>query len=518
MCFSLVLECFLCILGVSYYEIASFYIAIRHTKMEKEGTEKKSFYITTTLPYVNAKPHIGHALEFIQADVIARWHSILGDDVVFNVWTDEHGLKMLQKAQEADMKVEDFIAMNVKTFEAFFEQFNIVYTNFYRTSLPYHDTVAQGMRERCVNNGDIYKKQYSGLYCVWCELFKTAKDLVDGKCPDHGTVPILLEQENYFFKLSKYRDQLANYYKGNAVLIPENKLAELLNFVENMEDISVSRTRESLSRWVSVPGDDSQVMYVRFDALSNYIGAVWFPHDMEKVEQFWPGVQIFGPDNLRFQGGIWQGMLASAGFPFTKKLLMHGMIFGSDGNKMSKSLWNVVDPMEQREKYGVDAMRYYLIAGIPTFGDGSYKEEDLINIANSHLADSFGNLLSRVITLANKKEVALVADRSICSPEVQEMLIDLWSKVEAYFNSYDLYNAAGAIHEIAMYANKYMNDIKPWDKETDSDLAKQCLQDLGVILYVLIPYYSAIVPDLAARAKELLEKMEKGVLFQKVGV
>lgn len=474
------------------------------------------FYITTTLPYVNAKPHIGHALEFIQADTIVRRHRLWGDDVVFNVGTDEHGLKMLQKAQEANMSVQDFVAMNVKTFEAFFEQFQIVYTNFYRTSLPNHIDVAQEMWNRCEKAGDIYKKQYTGLYCVWCESFKTPKELVDGKCPDHGTAPMAFEQENYFFRLSKYRDQLAAYYRENAVLSPENKLTELLNFVENMEDISVSRTKESLPRWVPVPGDETQVMYVWFDALSNYIGAVWFPHDMEKVELFWPWVQIFWPDNLRFQWAIWQWMLASAGFPFTKKLLMHGMIFGSDGNKMSKSLWNVVDPMEQLEKYGVDAMRYYLIAGIPTFWDWSYKEDDLVNIANSHLADSFWNLLSRVITLANKKELKLIDAVNTCSADVYTMLQQQQDQVNAFFDECDLYNAAGAIHEIAMYANKYMNDIKPWDKETDPDTAKQCLQDLGVILHTLVRYYSVIVPSLAQRAKTMLDTMEKGVLFNKL--
>ncbi len=480
------------------------------------SAEKNPFYITTTLPYANAKPHIGHALEFVQADVIARWHRLSGEDVLLNVGTDENGLKMRQKAQEAGMSVQDFIAMNVQTFTDFFEKFDIHYDYFYRTSLEDHKAVAQEMRKKCQERGDIYKKNYTGLYCVWCESFKTPKDLIDGKCPDHATEPILFDQGNYFFKLSNYRDELVAYFRDNKVLLPESKLPELLNFLENLEDISVSRTVESLPRWVPVPGDDTQVMYVWFDALSNYLGAIWFPDDMGKVEKFWPGVQIFWPDNLRFQGAIWQWMLASAWFPLTKTLLMHGMVLGNDGNKMSKTLGNVVDPIEQLEKYGIDAMRYYLIAGIPTFGDASYKEVDLINLVNSHLADSFGNLLSRVITLANKKEVALVDDVSVCSTSIHTMLQEQEKIITEYFDAYDLHSAAAAIHDICMYTNKYMNDVKPWDKESDPDIAKQCLQDLGVVIHTLIRFYSVIMPGLATRAQTMIDTMEKGVLFQKI--
>ncbi len=478
--------------------------------------DNNNFYITTTLPYVNAKPHIGHALEFVQADVIARWQKSQGKEVIFNVGTDEHGLKMLQKAQEAGMAVEDFVAMNVKTFVDFFEQFQISYTNFYRTSLSEHIPVAQGMWERCIAAWDIYKKAYTWLYCVGCESFKTPKDLVDGKCPDHGVPPVEFAQENYFFRLSKYRDQLATYYKENTVLLPENKRQELLNFVENMEDISISRTKESLPRWVPVPGDDSQVMYVWFDALSNYIGAAGFPHDMDKVAKFRPGVQIFGPDNLRFQWGIWQGMLASADFPFTKTLLMHGMVLGTDGNKMSKTLGNVVDPMEQLTQFGADAVRYYMIAWLPTFGDTAYKPEDLINMVNSHIADGFGNLLSRVIALANKKELTLHADISACTPAIRALLEEQKNRVAQYFDSYDLYNAANTIHEITMAANKHINDIKPWDKETDPALAQQCILDLWVALYTLVDLYAVIIPTIANKAKTMLETMEKGVLFTKL--
>ena len=436
------------------------------------------------------------------------------DEVLFNVWTDEHGLKMFQKAEELGMPVQAFVDMNANTFVEFFEKFGISYTNFYRTSAPSHIAVAQWMRNRCLAKGDIYKKKYTWLYCVWCESFKTGKDLIDGKCPDHQTAPIQFEQENYFFKLSAYKDQLKNHYTSTEALLPKNKLNELLNFIDQMEDISISRTKESLPRGVPVPNDPEQVMYVWFDALSNYIWAAWFPDDMEKVEKFWPGVQIFGPDNLRFQCAIRQGMLASAGFPLTKTFLMHGMILWPDGNKMSKTLGNVISPMDQLEKFGADAVRFYLIAWIPTFGDAAYKEDDLINLRNSRLANAFGNLLSRVITLANKKELSLAT--ALLSEQVSEKLYTTKEHITHLYDSYELFEAAWAIHDLALRANKYFDDHKPREKETDPLDAIQTLTDLWWVLRVLIDLYSPLIPDRCLQAKRMLDTQEKGILFDKL--
>ncbi len=472
------------------------------------------FYFTTTLPYVNAQPHIWHALEFVQADVICRRRKQQGDEVLFNVGTDEHWLKMFQKAEELGMPVQAFVDMNAQTFVDFFEQFSINYTNFYRTSSPTHTAVAQGMWNRCLAAGDIYKKSYTGLYCVGCESFKTAKDLVDGKCPDHHTTPINFEQENYFFKLSKYKEQLTTYYTENEALLPTNKLNELLNFLEQMEDISISRTKESLPRGVPVPGDDSQVMYVRFDALSNYIWAAWFPDDMKKVEAFRPGVQIFWPDNLRFQCAIRQGMLASAWFPLTKTFLMHGMILGPDGNKMSKTLGNVISPMDQLEKYGAEAVRFYLIAGIPTFGDAAYKEDDLVHLRNSRLANAFWNLLSRTITLANKKELSLQS--GIVSDETARKIYATKKQVIHLYDTYELYDAVLAIHDLALWANKYFDEHKPREKETAPLVALQTITDIGAILQTLIELYTPVIPQHCEQAQKMLTTQEKWVLFQKL--
>jgi len=514
-----------------------------------------NFYFTTTLPYVNAKPHIGHALEFVQADVICRRRKSQGDEVLFNVGTDEHGLKMFQKAEELGLPIQEFVNKNAQTFIDFFEAFAINYTNFYRTSAPTHTAVAQGMRNRCSEAGDIYKKSYSGLYCVGCESFKTSKDLISidtpnwtgwekieiaknmphmeilsdtewltmtqwfwskriQVCPDHLTEPVVFEQENYFFRLSKYKEQLTNYYTSTEALLPSNKLNELLNFLEQMEDISISRTKESLPRWVPVPDDDTQVMYVWFDALSNYIWAAGFPDDMDKVEKFWPGVQIFGPDNLRFQCAIRQGMLASAWFPLTKTFLMHGMILGPDGNKMSKTLGNVISPMDQLEKYGAEAVRFYLIAGIPTFGDAAYKEDDLINLRNSHLANAFGNLLSRVITLANKKELSIQS--GLVSDKATKKIYATKKHVTHLYNTYELYDAVWNIHDLALRANKYLDEHKPRDKEADPLDVLQTLTDLWAVLRTLIELYTPVIPKHCATAKTMLETQEKWILFQKI--
>ncbi|MEO6729340.1 MAG: methionine--tRNA ligase, partial [Candidatus Dojkabacteria bacterium] len=274
------------------------------------------FYLTTTLPYVNAAPHIGHALEFFQADAIVRHkRKQLGkENVFFNVGMDEHGLKIYQKAQAENKTPQEYADGNANNWVEFCKTFNISYDNFYRTTDPAHYKAAQAFWKKCDEAGDIYKKKYEGLYCVGCEEFKTEKDLVDGKCPLHNIEPIKYSEENYFFKLSKYREQLLEYYQSNRdKLKPDFKFDELINFIQGMEDISISRLKKNLPWGITVPGDDEQVMYVWFDALTNYANAVGFSTDEERFNEWWPSAtQIFGPDNLRFQCAIWQGMLLSA--------------------------------------------------------------------------------------------------------------------------------------------------------------------------------------------------------------
>ena len=476
-----------------------------------------AFYITTTLPYVNADPHMGHALEFIQADTIARYfRNKLGkDQVFFNLGTDEHGLKIYQKAQENTLSPQEFVDHFAKRFQEFCSQFSISYDNFYRTSSAEHTATVYKMWQTCLDKGDIYKKQYEGLYCVGCESFKTPKDLVDGLCPDHGVAPLHIAEENYFFKLSKYREELLAYFKQNPdFLSPSARLKELENFVMEMEDISISRSQEKVPWGIPVPNDPEQSIYVWFDALPNYIGAIGYGSNQEKFEKFWPGVQIFGPDNLRFQCAIWQGMLASCGLPFTQKALMHGTILDGEGKKMSKSLGNVVSPFEQIEKFGLDYVRYYVGAVLPTFGNSAYKESDLKDMCNAALADTYGNLLSRVVHLANAKEVEINAYDRV-EESFQTTVQELQQKAESCFDRFELSEAYKIVNELGIFANKYIVEQAPWKIEDKVSIEK-VLNNLSYALHVLNALYEPIIPDAAKKASEALASREKIVLFPKI--
>lgn len=482
----------------------------------------KNFYITTTLPYVNDIPHIGHTLEFIQADVIARFmRSKLGaSNVWFNVGTDEHGLKILQKAQSNNQPVEEYVEFYANKWKEFCEIFYITYDTFYQTSKPYHTPYAQKFWEKSFANGDIYKKKYSGQYCVGCEEFKTEKDLVDGICPLHNKPTVEVSEENYFFKLSHYKDKLLQWLEENPEVVqPASKQNELKNWIQNMDDISISRLKKNLPWGIEVPNDPEQVMYVWFDALTNYTNVLENKagagiQQSGGTENWWPGVQIFGPDNLRFQGAIWQSMLLSAGLQNTRKLLCHGMILAPDGTKMSKSIGNTVSPFDQFEKFGVEAVRYYLIAGLSTFGDASYKEEELVNLYNSALANNFGNLLNRVIHLANTEDIKL-SDSSKIESEFIQKVAEFSQNFDKLMSEYELQQAYSVTNDLADFGNKYITEQQPWSKSIEQSRVPIILNNLGYLLEVLINLYSYLLPESASKAKTMLDAQKEGVLFEK---
>jgi methionyl-tRNA synthetase len=478
--------------------------------------DNKKIYITTTLPYVNAEPHIGHALEFVQADAVSRYFkSKLGDEnVYFNVGTDEHGQKIFKKAQEEGIEIKEFVDKYAQRFKDFCELFFVEYDNFYRTSDESHHKAAQEFWNRCNENGDIYKKKYKGMYCIGCERFLTEKELVDGKCPDHGTVPEEREEENYFFKLSAYKDHLLQWLDENPdVLKPERKLDELKSIINDIEDISISRLKENLPWGIQVPDDPEQVMYVWFDALTNYAIAVGFGTDKDRLSQWWPGIQFFGPDNLRFQCAIWQGMLASAGLKHSSKLLEHGMILGPDGTKMSKSKGNVISPFDQQEKFGAEIVRFYLLTGISTYADSSYKEEDLVNMYNSRLANNFGNLLNRVVHLANTKGIKINNEETV-KKEFKDKVDSIKAEVEKLYDNYEIALAGEKIDELADLGNKYITENQPWS--TDIQSAELILNNLSYLLKTVIHLYTPIIPVSCSKAKDALEKSESIILFNKV--
>ena len=349
----------------------------------------------------------------------------------FNVGVDEHGLKVFTTAKENGTTPEAYLNGLIPKWLDFCEKFKIGFDSFYRTSSKEHHAVARNIWRICKDKGDIYKKHYEGLYCVGCESFLLEKDLVDGKCPDHDKAPTRYSEENYFLKLSTYAQSIIDYIENNpGFLKPESKKLELLNFLKDMEDISISRSRSNLPWGVEVPDDPDHTMYVWFDALTNYIGVVGFNTDMDRFHTWWPGVQLCGPDNLRFQGAIWQGLLGSIGLPFTKHLLVHGTILDSEGRKMSKSLGNVISPLNQYEKYGSDVCRFYMLGGLHTYEKCSYREEDLKSSYNTFLANNYGNLLSRLVHLATQKQIDIL-DPSKVQDDLRNKINDMKHKVEA---------------------------------------------------------------------------------------
>ena len=367
--------------------------------------DKKPFYLTTTLPYVNADPHIGFALELVQADILARHARLLGVDVFFNTGTDEHGQKIFQKAKEEGVDVNEYVDRYAARFGKLKETLNLSYDAFIRTTNKEHVIAAQELWRRCNMAGDVYKKKYKGLYCIGDEVFLKESDLVGGRCPNHpNMVLVTIEEENYFFRLSNYQKKLHDYLSGKEAVLPSWRREEALQFVAHgLEDFSISRERSRMDWGVPVPGDDSQVMYVWFDALTNYISTLGWPADTEgDFKKFWvegETVQIAGKDQVRFQSVMWQAMLMSAGLPTTQRVLYHGFIT-SGGHKMSKSLGNVIDPAVLVVEYGTDALRYYLARHVHTFEDSDFTAEHFKELYNANLANGLGNLTARIMKLA----------------------------------------------------------------------------------------------------------------------
>lgn len=476
----------------------------------------KKIYITTTLPYANSVPHVGHALEFFQGDALARFfrNKYGKDNVFFNVGIDENGLKLYNTAKASNKSPQEFVNELSIKWKEFCTKFKISYDYFYRTSDKNHHQNAKLIWDQCDKKGDIYKKHYEGLYCVGCESFLLERDLIDGKCPQHNEKPLRHSEENYFFKLSKYSKQILAYLEKNPdFLKPKSKLQELKNFIKNIEDISISRNKENLPWGVDVPTDCNHVMYVWFDALTNYISTIGYNKNSDIFNQFWPGIQLCGPDNLRFQGAIWQGLLASLGLPFTKHLLVHGTVLGPDGQKMSKSIGNVIAPLEQYDKFGSDTCRFYMLGIIKTYNDCCYKEDELKKFYNSHLANNYGNLLNRLIHLSGKNDVN-IENENIIRNDFKNKIMDMKTQSEKEYMNFNISNAAFIINEIVSYGNQHFHKTEPWKKTSNE--CEIILNEISFLLKVTSELYEPIIPDGAQKALYALKKKEKVILFPKI--
>ena len=387
----------------------------------------KNIYITTTLPYVNAAPHIGFAAEILRADMMARAYRAFGHKVFFSTGTDEHGQKIAEKADEKGESRQAYVDHFATEFKKLGEVLELSPDNFIRTTDAAHKAAAQEMWRRCAANGDIYKKKYKGLYCVGDEMFLRESDLVNGRCPNHPNMdPQEVEEENYFFALSKYQEYLKEYLSRPGVIEPEWRRLEALNFVEGgLEDFSISREKARLDWGVPVPGDDGQVMYVWFDALTNYVSTLGWPEDVAgNFVAFWEQgetIQVAGKDQIRFQSIMWQAMLRSAGLAPTDRVIYHGFITVG-GQKMSKSLGNVISPYDLVARYGREATRYMLLRHVHPYDDVDITWERLDEWYTAHLVNGLGNLASRIMKMA---ETHLTAPVEGIVPVIDASVIDL---------------------------------------------------------------------------------------------
>jgi len=451
--------------------------------------QKKKFYITSTLAYTNSDPHLGFALEVIQADVIARYHCRKGEEVFFNTGTDEHGLKIYRKAKEQNLSAQDFCNIYAKKFADLKQSLNLSYNNFIRTTDKEHIEAAQEFWKRCEKNGDIYKKNYKIKYCVGCEMEKTESELVDGKCPLHPNENLeIIEEENYFFRYSKYQDKLLDLYKKNpGFVLPESRFNEIKEFTKKgLEDFSVSRLKEKSPWGIGVPGDDKHTMYVWFDALVNYISCLGWPNDLKKFNDFWPGMQIAGKDNLRQQSSMWQAMLMSAGLKPSKQILIHGFVT-SDGQKMSKSLGNVINPFDLVEKYGTDAVRYFLLREITPTEDGDFTYEKFESRYNSDLASGLGNLIARVVKLGDGKNF----ESEITNKELKTEIDKTWEDYKRTLDNFKFNESLSSVWKLISFCDKYIEKEKPWqESENQMSVINNlliALANIAQMLQVFLP-------------------------------
>ncbi|GIF70230.1 methionine--tRNA ligase [Asanoa ishikariensis] len=467
---------------------------------------ERTAFISTTIPYVNARPHLGHALEFVETDAYARFMRTKLDDVFFLTGSDENALKNVLAAEAAKMSTADLVARNARAFQDLQSALRCVPDHFVRTSVdPLHLAGATAMWRRMEAAGDLYPRDYEGLYCVGCEQFYEPVELVDGRCPEHLTEPERVREQNWFFRLSRYQDDLLKSLESGALVIhPETRRNEVISFVRaGLADISVSRSATRARGWgIPVPGDDSQVMYVWIDALTNYTNALGWTADDPRYQRFWADatqrVHVMGKGVIRFHAVYWPAMLLSAGLPLPTDLVVHGYITAG-GRKLGKSLGNAVDPDDLIARYGARAVRYALLATFAPFGDGDVTEERIVAAYNTDLANGLGNLVSRVTSMIGRYRGGVVPAGSL-DGGLGPAVVTAARAIDSAMTGYDHRAAIQHLNTLVGQANAYVDEHAPWHlakQAEEADRLDTCLLHTAAVVRALAALLRPFLPDAA---------------------
>lgn len=460
-----------------------------------------NYYVTTSIPYVNAKPHIGFGMELLYGDVLARYARSQGMPVIFSTGTDEHGGKIAEKAAENDLEPKAFTDLISKNFRDLAKRLNVSNDRFIRTTDAGHEQRAQLIWQQLAKN--IYKSTYSGWYCTGCEAFVTEAVVKQhgGKCPHHDKPYEQLQEENYFFKLSAYAPKILQAIEGGSFrIVPETRKHEIVQVIKDgLEDISISRPKDKISWGVPVPGDDTQVMYVWFEALMNYLTVLGYP-EHDDFKNFWPAsVHIIGKDILRFHAAIWPGMLMGLGLPLPETLYVHGFIT-VNGQKMSKSIGNVVEPQQIIDAYGVDAFRYYFLRHVPSYNDGDFSWKKLHEAYNNELGNELGNAVQRTAAMIMQYENGVIGtlgpaghdvakyNEAIANCQFDRALDEVWNQIRGL--------------------NQYIEEQKPWEikKQGDSEHLQQVLAYQTVSLLQIADLLQPFLPETALKIRHIFEE------------
>ncbi|MCD8377326.1 MAG: methionine--tRNA ligase [Candidatus Gastranaerophilales bacterium] len=474
----------------------------------------EKFYATTAIDYVNGAPHIGHAYEKILSDVIFRHYTQRCDNTFMLTGTDEHGIKIQKTAAARNITPKQLCDENAQQFKNAWKALDFDYSHFIRTTDEQHVKVVQHIFKKLTEQNDIYKNSYTGLYCSGCEAFLNEKDLTeDGLCPDHLKKPDIVSEENYFFKLTKYKDAIAKHIKQNPdFIVPAFRANEVLNQLENIEDISVSRAKSNVDWSIDVLDDSEQGVYVWIDALSNYITAIGYDTEnpAEQFNTLWPvDVHIIGKDILKFHSIYWIGILMALNLPLPKHIFAHGWIT-IDETKMSKSLGNVISPTGVLESFNLDkpdALRYYMATAAPCGKDGNYSDIDFKEKVNAHLANSMGNLLNRTLSMLVKYFDGDIKQEFKIKSELSDKALKIVKEVMHHFDYFEIQEAAQKIMELVDDTNKFITDSEPWTlaKNSETDKCGQVLTTvldvMCVITSLIYPYCPNIASDMASQLK-----------------